>query len=81
MPNTRPTTVPELFDALGGNVAVANALGKGASTISEMRRSRSISVRYWPQIIKLARDLGVRGVTSESMMMMCARESAAESAR
>jgi hypothetical protein len=66
-----PNDVPALIDALGGNAAVARIIGKGPSTVSEMRRSNSISVRYWPALIEAARELGVRGINSERMMRIC----------
>lgn len=72
-----PETVSELFDALGGNSAVAKIISKEPSTVSEMRRSGNIRVRYWPAIIKAAREARVSGVSSESLMRMCAATSTA----
>jgi hypothetical protein len=71
-----PRDVPELLDSLGGNAAVAKIIGKGDSTVSEMRRSRSINVRYWPALIDAAKELRVRGVNAESLMRICAGASA-----
>lgn len=73
----QPATVPALIDALGGNGAVAKIIGKGYSTVSEMRRSRSIHVRYWPAIIAGARDRGVDGINSELLMKVCINEAPA----
>lgn len=67
-----PRDVPELLDALGGNAAVAKIIGKGDSTVSEMRRGRSINVRYWPALIEAAKDLRVRGINAETLMRICA---------
>lgn len=65
------TDVPTLIDAFGGNAAVAKIIGKGASTVSEMRRSQSIKVRYWPALIEAAKERGLRGVNTERLMRVC----------
>jgi hypothetical protein len=53
------TTVPQIISLLGGNTRVAAVIGKGASTVSEMKRSGSIPVRYWPALLEEARAQGV----------------------
>jgi hypothetical protein len=72
MEATSPRTVAELIDALGGASAVARLIGKGQSTVGEMKRSGSIKVRYWPKIIAAARAAGpeLDWVTSEALMLM-----------
>lgn len=67
-----PRTVPELIDALGGPTAVSRVIGKRASTVSEMKRSGSIDVKYWPALIA---EAGTRGVivTSDALMLMHAK--------
>lgn len=44
-------TVPEIFDHLGGASRVARLLGVGQSTASEMKRRRSIPVKWWPALL------------------------------
>lgn len=73
-------TIPDLIDALGGPSGVGRIIGKGQSTVSEMKRSGKIKVRYWPAIIAAAREAGLDWVTSESLMRMHAAETAPEAA-
>lgn len=47
-------TIPKLFDVLGGPAEVSRWLGVGMSTATEMKRRKSIPVKYWPRIISLA---------------------------
>jgi hypothetical protein len=61
-------TIPDLIDALGGPTAFGKIIVKGASTASEMKRSGSIPVEYWPTVIEAARERGLRGV-NEAMLV------------
>lgn len=68
-----PRTIPELIDAFGGCAAFGRkAIRKKPSTASEMKRSGSIRVRYWPSIIRAAQRLEepIPGVTLESIARM-----------
>lgn len=66
-----PDTVPELIDAFGGPTKFAvNVIGKNPSTASEMKRSGSIHVTYWPKVIAAAPEFGIVGVTPEKLMKM-----------
>jgi hypothetical protein len=66
-----PKTVPELIDAYGGATRFAEAIGlKTPSTASEMKRSASIRVHYWPAIVATAPAYGIAGVTLESIAQM-----------
>jgi hypothetical protein len=70
-PKTAPETVPALIDAFGGATDFAKAIGlKTPSTASEMKRSASIRVHYWPAIVAAAPAHGVPGVTLESIAQM-----------
>ena len=51
--------IGDLFKRLGGNTKVGFAIGKGQTTVSEMKRRRSIPVRYWPLLIHAARENGL----------------------
>jgi hypothetical protein len=67
----RPTTVPELIDAFGGNSVFATVLNlRTASTASEMKRSGSIRPRYWPKIIAAAPEYGIAGIDADRLMRM-----------
>ncbi len=48
-------TIREFFDLFGGPSKVAEALGVGHSTASEMKRRSSIPVIYWPKLIESER--------------------------
>lgn len=50
--------VESIISDLGGNSVVAGWLNVGASTVSEMKRRKSIPVEYWPGLISLSSDKG-----------------------
>lgn len=52
-------SVANIFDALGGNVVAAKALGVNYSTATEMKRRGSIPVQYWERLVREAKPLGV----------------------
>ena len=55
--------VENVFTALGGTSATARELGVKQSAASEMRRRKSIPVRYWPRLV----DKEIPGVTYEAL--------------
>lgn len=60
-------TVSEIIEQFGGPTKFAAVIGKNPSTASEMKRSGSIPVRYWPAII--ASDKGKEiGLTSDALV-------------
>lgn len=65
-------SVSDLIAAFGGPTAFARVIGKGVSTVTEMKRSGSVGVRYWPSIIAVARERGeeMAWITSETLMLM-----------
>lgn len=65
-----PTTVPELIAAFGGPAKYGRVIGKGASTGSEQKRAGSIPVEYWDLVIAGAADLGIPGVSYETLAKM-----------
>jgi hypothetical protein len=71
-------TVAEVITALGGPSAVARIIGKGQSTVGEMKRSGRIGVEYWPAIIEAAQAAGFDWVTSDELMRIHARRAQAE---
>jgi hypothetical protein len=64
-----PASVAELIDAFDGVTAFSRIIKKGVSTASEMKRSGSIDVKYWPDIIAAAPEHDIE-VTSETLMAM-----------
>jgi hypothetical protein len=67
-----PSTVPELIDAFGGPTEFAKVIDKNPSTASEMKRSGSIRVNYWPAIVAAAtrQRNPIPGVSLESIARM-----------
>lgn len=65
-----PKTISELIGAFGGATEFARIIDKIPSTASEMKRSGSIRVAYWPKIIAAAAERGINGVSSETLMLM-----------
>lgn len=66
----KPKTISDLIDAFGGATAFSKIIDKIPSTASEMKRTGSIRVRYWPKVIAAAAERGIRGVSSETLMQM-----------
>lgn len=69
-------TVDEIIDALGGTNKVAEARGLTPSTVSSWKARRSIPAERWLDLAQLARDLGVSGITVESLAVLHARRPA-----
>lgn len=65
-----PHTIPELIDAFGGPSGFAKVIDKNPSTASEMKRSRSVRVNYWPRIVDAALEANIPGVTLEAIAEM-----------
>jgi|GEM_PF-3349858 len=72
-----PDTVAALIDALGGPAKAGRMIGKGASTMSERKRTGVLPVEDWDLIIAAAAEAGVPGVTYESLAKMHPRRSPA----
>lgn len=60
-------TVSDIFERLGGTGAVAKIIDVKHSAASEMRRRKSIPVRYWPQLIDGARRVNME-IDSDLLM-------------
>lgn len=67
--NKEPSDVPQLIDMLGGNSAVARLLEKGASTVSEMRRTKSIAPRHWPKLLEEAHEKNLP-ITADTLVAL-----------
>lgn len=66
--------VPTLFDEIGGPGKVAELLSVKPSAASEMKRRKSIPVRYWPRLVDVCRDLGIRGVNYDVLVDLHQKE-------
>lgn len=60
-------TVSEIIEHFGGPTKFAAVIGKNPSTASEMKRSGSIPVRYWPAIIQSEKGRAI-GLTSDALV-------------
>jgi DNA-binding transcriptional regulator YdaS (Cro superfamily) len=65
-------TARDIINVLGGNAKVADFLGVGPSTVSEMKRRDSIPVEYFPAIMKAAEKSGVKALTLEKLVRIMA---------
>ncbi len=54
-------TVPQIIEKFGGPTKFAAVIKRIPSTASEMKRSGSIPVRYWPTLINsdIGREMGL----------------------
>lgn len=65
--------IKSLILKLGGPTKVADVLGKGPSTVSEMGRRGAIQSEYWRELIDHAKEQGVEGVTADHLVDLHAR--------
>lgn len=61
------TPIEQIFEDLGGTSAVAKLIGVGQSTASEMKRRKSIPVKYWPTLVA-SEKAAQTGVTYDRML-------------
>jgi hypothetical protein len=66
-------SVIDIFDALGGPSQVARLLHVRQSTASEMKRRGSIPAEYWAELVRAARERGIRNLDSERLVMIHSR--------
>jgi DNA-binding transcriptional regulator YdaS (Cro superfamily) len=65
-------TASDIINVLGGNARVADHLGVGPSTVSEMKRRNSIPVEYFPALVRVAEREGVKSLTLEKLVKVMA---------
>lgn len=63
-------TVPDIFHAFGGPGEISKAISVKPSTASEMKRRKSIPVRYWPDLVASAKRRGIRGISYETLVQL-----------
>lgn len=61
-------TVEDVFLKFEKTSSFADALGLKLSAASEMRRRKSIPVRYWPKLVDAARQRGFKEITNDSLV-------------
>jgi hypothetical protein len=53
-------TVHDLFEAFGGPAAVGRILGTTTEHAAQMKRRKSIPVRWWPHLISAAKEQKIK---------------------
>lgn len=61
-------SVEDVFDRFQKTSAFADALGLKLSAASEMRRRKSIPVRYWPKLVEVARERGFDEINNDTLV-------------
>lgn len=69
-------SVTTLFEQLGGPTKVARILGVGFTTASEMKRRKSIPVKYWPKLVAACEAEGFDQISYERLVLMHSDEAA-----
>jgi hypothetical protein len=62
--------IDTIFSELGGTGKVADFLDVKPSAASEMRRRKSIPVKYWPKLVSACAANGVYGVSYDALVSM-----------
>jgi hypothetical protein len=70
--NNTISNISDVFNIFPTNVRMADALGVGPSTVSEMKRRGSIPVEYWPVLVDAAKSAGRQDLTLERMAIVSA---------
>jgi len=63
-------TVPDLIEALGGSTRLAGKLNLPIATVGAWKARGSIPARYFPQLVRLASQQKVKGVTLKTLVAM-----------
>lgn len=58
-------TFADIIDALGGSIALAEALDQPKGTVSAWKTRNSIPAEHWAEIVKLAGARGLPAITHE----------------
>jgi len=73
MSNIIPITdIESVFPVFGKLADMARVLNVGHSTVSEMRRRKSIPVEYWPTLVEEAERRGRKDLTLEKLVEITA---------
>lgn len=63
------TTFDDIFEAFGGNSALARAIGVKISTAGEMRRRGSVPPEHWLRLIRAAEERDIV-LTADQLLAM-----------
>jgi hypothetical protein len=78
-PNINDKPLDEMSDVFGlfaSNIELAGILSVGQSTVSEMKRRKSIPPQYWPPIVAAVAEKGRSDLTLEKFVQLAARRAA-----
>lgn len=78
-PNISDKPLDEMSDVFGlfaSNIELAGILNVGQSTVSEMKRRKSIPPQYWPPIVAAVAEKGREDLTLEKFVQLAARRAA-----
>lgn len=67
---TPMTDLDTIFKDLGGTGKVAEFLGVKPSAASEMRRRKSVPVRYWPKLVIACNEKKIEGINYAALVSM-----------
>lgn len=74
---TRMVDINSIFSDLGGPGKVADLLGVKPSAASEMKRRKSVPVRYWPKLVIACKENNVAGVSYASLVELHSEKASA----
>lgn len=63
------TNFDDIFEAFGGNSALARAIGVKISTAGEMRRRGTVPPDHWLKLMRAAEERGIT-LTSDQLLVM-----------
>lgn len=70
---SKPKSIAEIIDALGGPTAMAQAIGTSQPNVQGMKERRSIPYQWWPVLIPALKSVGVR-LTAEDLLKIMTTE-------
>lgn len=69
--------IDTIFSELGGTGKVADFLDVKPSAASEMRRRKSVPVKYWPKLVFACTVNGVEGVSYDALVSLHSEKASA----
>lgn len=75
------TNFDDIFEAFGGNSALARAIGVKISTAGEMRRRGTVPPEHWLKLMRAAEERGIVGISAEILVEMYDRAKNPRSSR
>lgn len=69
-------SIEAIFDKLGGTGKAAAAINVKPTAASEMKRRKSIPVKYWDRVIAACKQKNIKGISYETLVRLHSRDSA-----